>query len=65
MALLHRNALDTSLVEPWLKRLGEGIKPPRTRGPLSEWPSASAFKVVPTSCTTQSCSRRSRQTART
>ncbi len=42
MALLHRNSLDTSLVEPWLKRLGEGIKPPRTRGPLSEWPSAEA-----------------------
>jgi len=42
MALLHRNELDTSLVEPWLKRLGEGIKPPRTRGPLSEWPSAEA-----------------------
>jgi hypothetical protein len=42
MALLHRNELDTSLVEPWLKRLGEGIKPPRTRGPLSEWPSAAA-----------------------
>src|SRR5690349_18200109 len=42
MALLHLNELDTSLVEPWLKRLGEGIKPPRTRGPLSEWPSAEA-----------------------
>lgn len=42
MALLHRNELDTSLVEPWLKRLGEGIKPPRTRGPLYEWPSAEA-----------------------
>ncbi len=40
MTLLHRNALDPSIVEPWLARLGDGIKPPRTRGHLeAEWPS--------------------------
>lgn len=40
MTLLHRDALDPSIVEPWLVRLGAGIKPPRTRGHLeAEWPS--------------------------
>lgn len=39
MTLLHRNELDPSIVEPWLARLGSGIKPPRTRGHLeAEWP---------------------------
>lgn len=39
MTLLHRNALDPGIVEPWLARLGDGIKPPRTRGHLeAEWP---------------------------
>lgn len=39
MTLLHRNALDPSIVEPWLARLGDGIRPPRTRGHLeAEWP---------------------------
>lgn len=43
MTLLHRNALDPALVEPWLARLGEGIKPPRTRGHLeAEFPSPAA-----------------------
>jgi hypothetical protein len=42
MTVLHRNALDTAIVEPWLVRLGDGLKPPRTRGHLSEWPSPSA-----------------------
>ena len=43
MTLLHRNALDPGLVEPWLVRLGEGIKHPRTRGHAEvEWPSAAA-----------------------
>jgi len=43
MTLLHRNALDPGLVEPWLARLGEGIKHPRTRGHAEvEWPSAAA-----------------------
>lgn len=42
MTLLHRNALDPSIVEPWLARLGDGIRPPRTRGHLeAEWPSPS------------------------
>nr|WP_255670210.1 DUF2785 domain-containing protein [Aeromicrobium wangtongii] len=39
MTLLHRNELDPGIVEPWLARLGEGIRPPRTRGHLAaEWP---------------------------
>lgn len=43
MTLLHRNALDTSLVEPWLARLGAGLQPPRTRGHLdAEWPTTEA-----------------------
>ncbi len=43
MTLLHRNALDPKIVEPWLNRLGEGIQPPRTRGHLeAEWPSPAA-----------------------
>jgi hypothetical protein len=43
MTLLHRNALDPKIVEPWLNRLGEGIQPPRTRGHIeSEWPSPAA-----------------------
>ena len=42
MTLLHRNALDPSIVEPWLARLGAGIMPPRTRGHIeAEWPSPS------------------------
>lgn len=42
MTLLHRNALDPGIVEPWLARLGDGIRPPRTRGHLAaEWPSPS------------------------
>jgi hypothetical protein len=40
MTLLHRNELDPVIVEPWLVRLGHGIKPPQTRGHLeAEWPS--------------------------
>lgn len=40
MTSLHRNELDPGIVEPWLARLGAGIKPPRTRGHLeAEWPS--------------------------
>jgi len=43
MTLLHRNALDTGIVEPWIARLGSGIRPPRTRGHLqAEWPSPAA-----------------------
>ncbi|MFT4299170.1 MAG: DUF2785 domain-containing protein [Aeromicrobium sp.] len=43
MTLLHRNALDTSLVEPWLARLGAGLQPPPTRGHLAaEWPTSEA-----------------------
>ncbi|MGZ5372678.1 MAG: DUF2785 domain-containing protein [Aeromicrobium sp.] len=43
MTMLHRNALDPGLVEPWLARLGEGIKHPRTRGHVdAEWPSPAA-----------------------
>ncbi len=43
MTLMHRNALDPGIVEPWLARLGDGIRPPRTRGHLeSEWPSPGA-----------------------
>ena len=43
MTLLHRNALDPKIVEPWLARLGDGIQPPRTRGHIeSEWPSPAA-----------------------
>lgn len=42
MTLLHRNALDPSIVEPWLARLGAGIMVPRTRGHIeAEWPSPS------------------------
>lgn len=43
MTLLHRNALGTKVIEPWLARLGEGVRPPRTRGHLQdEWPSPAA-----------------------
>lgn len=43
MTLLHRNALDPGLVEPWLARLGAGIQAPRTRGHIdAEWPSPAA-----------------------
>ena len=42
MTLLHRNALDPGIVEPWLARLGAGIMLPRTRGHIeAEWPSPS------------------------
>ncbi|WP_229051520.1 DUF2785 domain-containing protein [Aeromicrobium sp. Leaf350] len=43
MTLLHRNSLDTTLVEPWLARLGAGLQPPPTRGHLEiEWPTTEA-----------------------
>lgn len=43
MTLLHRDALDLHLVEPWLARLGAGLQPPRTRGHLTtEWPTPAA-----------------------
>lgn len=43
MTLLHRNALDPGIVEPWLARVGDGIRPPRVRGHFdTEWPSPSA-----------------------
>ncbi len=43
MTLLHRDALDLDLVEPWLARLGAGLQPPRTRGHLTtEWPTPAA-----------------------
>lgn len=43
MTLLHRNALDPGIVEPWLARLGDAIRPPRTRGHLeAEWPTPAA-----------------------
>lgn len=46
MTLLHRNALDLGLVEPWLARLGAGLRPPRTRGHLAaEWPTPAAHNT--------------------
>ena len=60
MTLLHRNALDPSIVEPWLARLGDGIKPPRTRGHLeAEWPSARRCATRRHSCGPFTCSSRS------
>ena len=46
MTLLHRNALDPTIVEPWLARLGAGVKHPRTRGHAhSEWPTPAAHNT--------------------
>lgn len=43
MTALHRDVLDQRVMEPWLARLGEGVRPPRTRGHLQdEWPSPAA-----------------------
>lgn len=43
MTALHRNTLEPAIVEPWLARLGAGIRAPRTRGRLDdEWPTPAA-----------------------
>lgn len=48
MVIVHREAVDLKVLEPWLARLGAAIRLPRTRGHLAEWPppaarNASAF----------------------
>ena len=44
MTILHRGILTFEVLEPWLARLGSGIRMPRTRGQEDhiEWPTATA-----------------------
>lgn len=42
MAVLHRNLLPASVVEPWIARLGSALRPPRG---AAEWPSPTAFNA--------------------
>jgi hypothetical protein len=42
MQVLHRNAVPLDALEKWLSQLGDGIRPPQTRGHVhTEWPSPS------------------------
>lgn len=46
MTVLHRNALDLAMIEPWLARLGAGIRQPRMRGHAdAEWPTPAAHNA--------------------
>ncbi len=46
MTVLHRGLVDASIVEPWLARLGAGVRLPRTRGHVnSDWPTPAAHNT--------------------
>ncbi|MPZ63373.1 MAG: DUF2785 domain-containing protein [Propionibacteriales bacterium] len=42
MAILHRNLLPSSVLEPWVSRFGESLQAPRQ---VTEWPNATAFNA--------------------
>ncbi|MGH3497614.1 MAG: DUF2785 domain-containing protein [Nocardioidaceae bacterium] len=43
MTILHRNLVSMSILEPWIARLGQGMREPLTRGQSTgEWPSPAA-----------------------
>ncbi|MFY0406332.1 DUF2785 domain-containing protein [Solicola sp. PLA-1-18] len=46
MAVLQRGELAFGVLEPWLARVAEGTRPPRTRGSVvGEWPTVSAHNT--------------------
>lgn len=46
MTILHRGLLPSSVLEPWLARLGAGTRMPRMRGQSNvEWPTATAHNT--------------------
>lgn len=46
MAVLHRDAVAPNVIEPWIARLGAGMRRPRTRGKVSgEWPTPAAYNT--------------------
>jgi hypothetical protein len=38
MAIVHRGDVAVDVLEPWVRRLGSGIRQPATRGSAPEWP---------------------------
>lgn len=42
MAVLHRNLVPATVVEPWIVRLGSALRPPRG---VAEWPCPTAFNT--------------------
>lgn len=45
MAVLHRGDVTLAVLEPWLRRLGVGIREPSSRTQTREWPTASAVNT--------------------
>jgi len=47
MTILHRNLVSFGVLEPWVARLGTGIRTPAARAePRSEWPSPAAANTA-------------------
>ncbi len=47
MAILHRNLVGFEVLEPWVARLGAGIRTPATRGDVEgEWPTPPAANTA-------------------
>ncbi|HYJ66501.1 MAG TPA: DUF2785 domain-containing protein [Nocardioidaceae bacterium] len=46
MTILHRNIVEFRVVEPWLSRIGAGIRQPPARGGGAEWPTPAATNAV-------------------
>jgi hypothetical protein len=46
MAVVHRGDVGTDVLEPWIRRLGAGIRQPATRGSAPEWPTPAAVNTT-------------------
>jgi len=46
MAVVHRGDVGVEVLEPWVRRLGGGIRQPAARGPAPEWPTPAAVNTT-------------------
>jgi hypothetical protein len=46
MAIVHRGDVGVNVLEPWVRRVGQGIRQPATRGAAPEWPTPVAVNAT-------------------
>jgi hypothetical protein len=46
MAIVHRGDVGVNVLEPWVRRIGQGIRQPATRGAAPEWPTPVAVNAT-------------------
>jgi hypothetical protein len=46
MAIVHRGDVGGNVLEPWVRRIGQGIRQPATRGAAPEWPTPVAVNAT-------------------